>query len=85
MTIQSTHIGGGETPSLAGLDEVSPSVAASPRDCVIIPFPTPLPPPWLGEDEADDCFEQVGLVAVRMLARWSLPRVLVFSQASGRE
>lgn len=80
MTFRSTHIGGGETPGLAGLVEVSPSVAASPGDCVVIQFPTPLPPPWAGEDGGTDCWESVGLLAVRICGQFDRPRVLVWSQ-----
>lgn len=75
MTTRS-HIEDGESEAFG---DVSPSPVArrAGQTSNVIPFPTPLPPPWLGDGEADDCFEQVGLVAVRMLARWSLPRIVV--------
>lgn len=82
---KSTHIGGGETPGPGRLVEVSPSVAASPRDCVIIPFPAPLPPPWAGEDEDAGCWESIGVLAVRMVADFKRPRILVWSQAGAGE
>lgn len=64
----------GETVPLAGV-AISPR-AASPGDCVILPFPALRPAAAYdgpGEDDGSDCWEAVGTVAVRMVARWSLP------------
>ena len=50
----------------------------------VIPFPTPVQTAaayWLGEDEDADCWESVGVLAVRLVADWSLPRLQVFVAA----
>jgi len=84
---KSTHIGGGETPGPGRLVEVSPSVAASPRDCVILSFPVPsAAASWdAGEGELDEDVFPLGSPAVRMVADFKRPRILVWSQAGAGE
>lgn len=77
----------GETEALACAED-SPLGPPSGRSAVILTFPTrssaAASEGW-GEDEADDCFEQVGLVAVRMMARWSLPFIHCEVQSPGTQ
>ena len=83
---KSTHIVGGETPDLAGSDEVSP-FAASPRDCVIIPFPVPsAAASWdLGESELDEDVFPLGSLAVRLVGNFTRPSILVWSAPESGE
>jgi hypothetical protein len=69
----------GETEALAGA-EASPLGPPSGRSAEIIPFPTLSPPPWAGEDEDADCWESVGILAVRLLGNFNLPKLLVMRQ-----
>lgn len=52
--------------------------------CEIIPFPQAATAALVGfeDEEADDTWEPVGLLAVRIVARWSLPRCTVFVRGS---
>ena len=72
---RSTFLPGSESPS---------SLSAASAGSVVIPFPTPVQTAaayWLGEDEDADCWESVGVLAVRLVADWSLPRLQVFVAA----
>jgi len=75
-----SHSDEGETVPLAGVS-VSP-VAASPRDCVILFFPAP---PAADDRAGEDCWEPVGLAAVRLVGRFQLPFVRCEVQAGDRE
>lgn len=75
---KSTHIVGGETPDLAGSVEASPPAASPGETAKIIPFRKATSAAFVGfEDEEADQWEPIGFLAVRMLARWSLPRIVV--------
>lgn len=77
---RSTHIDD-ETPgSLAGLPEVSSPARRAGLTAEILAFPTLSPPPWAGDDEDADCWESVGILAVRLLGNFSLPKLLVMRQ-----
>ena len=71
----------GEAVSLPGV-AASPVPAAS--GSKIIPFPTPLPPPWAGEDEDAGCWESLGVLAVRIVGQFDRPRILVWSSPEDR-
>ena len=75
----------GETHALAGA-EVSPPGPPSGRSAEIIPFPAPQTAAmeWAwekGAGEFDDTFESIGSLAVRLVASWQLPRLVVFVAA----
>ena len=72
----------GETEALAGAAD-SPLGPPSGRSAKLIPFPAPLPPPWAGEDEDAGCWESIGVLAVRMVADFKRPRILVWSAPEG--
>jgi len=74
----------GETEALAGAAD-SPLGPPSGRSAKLIPFPAPLPPPWAGEDEDAGCWESIGVLAVRLVADFKRPRILVWSQAGAGE
>jgi len=83
MSNRSTSIGDDEA-GLAGL--ISPSFGPPlGQTAKLIPFPAPLPPPWAGEDEDAGCWESIGVLAVRLVADFKRPRILVWSQAPGSE
>lgn len=74
-----TQIEDGEKASLAGV-AASPSRSTAGPTAIIIPFPTLTPPHWAGEDEDADCWESVGILAVRLLGTFQFPRLLVVRQ-----
>ena len=81
MSNRSTSIGDDEA-GLAGL--ISPSFGPPlGQTAKLIPFPAPLPPPWAGEDEDAGCWESIGVLAVRMVADFKRPRILVWSAPEG--
>jgi len=87
MTTRSHDING--TPgSLAG-DLSVPLARRSGQIAEIIPFPTPLPPPWLGDAgepmDLDDDVYPIGFLAVKLTASWSLPRLQVLVQVQDGE
>lgn len=63
---------------LAGIDP--PSSLRSAWADNVISFPTLSPPPWAGEDEDADCWESVGILAVRLLGTFQFPKLLVMRQ-----
>jgi len=76
------HIADEETDALPGALEPS-SRSAWAETSNVIPFPTPLPPPWAGEDEDAGCWESIGVLAVRLVADFKRPRILVWSAPEG--
>lgn len=73
----------GETEALAGA-EASPLGPPSGRSAEIIPFPARNAAAYgLGEDDDADCWEGVGIVAVRLIGNFPLPRLLVVRQDLG--
>ena len=81
MSNRSTYIGDDE----AGLAGLSPSSFGPPlgQTAKVIPFPALTPPPWAGEDEDAGCWESIGVLAVRMVADFKRPRILVWSAPEG--
>lgn len=78
--MHSTQVDNGETSiALAGV-AASPSRSTAGPTAEIIPFPTLSPPPWAGDDEDADCWESVGILAVRLLGNFLLPKLLVMRQ-----
>ena len=75
----------GSTQDLAGSVKVDPVGPPSGRSAKLIPFPAPLPPPWAGEDEDAGCWESIGVLAVRMVADFKRPRILVWSAPDAGE
>lgn len=74
---RSTFLPGSEGPS---------SLSAASAGSVVIPFPAPQTAAmeWAWEEEAgefDDTFESIGSLAVRLVASWQLPRLVVFVAA----
>lgn len=72
-----THIEDRDAALLAG--DVAPLSRSAWADNVIA-FPALTPPPWAGEDEDADCWESVGILAVRLLGTFQSPRLLVMRQ-----
>jgi hypothetical protein len=73
--MHSTQVDNGETSiALAGV-AASPSRSTAGPTAEIIPFPTLSPPPWAGEDEDADCWESVGILAVKIVGNFTLPRI----------
>jgi len=67
----------GETEALAGA-EASPSGPPSGRSAKVIPFRPRIAAASLWSDEeADDCWEQVGLPAIRIVGNFDYPRIHV--------
>lgn len=80
-----TQIADEEAVALAGVSESSSRSTAGPT-AEIIPFPAPQTAAmeWAWEEEAgefDDTFESIGSLAVRLVASWQLPRLVVFVAA----
>jgi hypothetical protein len=63
---------------LAGIDP--PSSLRSAWADNVISFPTLSPPPWAGDDEDADCWESVGILAVKIVGNFDLPRLRVLTQ-----
>lgn len=80
MTTRSHDLDG--TPgSLAG-DLSVPLGPSSGRSAVVIPFPSRVAAAsmaWV-EESSDDQWEDLGTLAVSLVADWQLPRLLVFAQ-----
>jgi hypothetical protein len=77
--MHSTQVDNGEKASLAGV-AASPSRSTAGPTAEIIPFPTLSPPPWAGDDEDADCWESVGILAVKIVGNFALPRLRVLTQ-----
>lgn len=82
MTYRSTHIDDDERDALAGVS-ASSSARRSGQTAEIIQFiPRNAAAEW--DDDAgefDDTFESIGSLAVRLVASWQLPRLVVFVAA----
>lgn len=75
----------GETEALAGA-EVSPLGPPSGRSADILPFKPRVAAAsvWL-EEGSEDQWEDLGTLAVSLVADWQLPRLLVFSAPDAGE
>jgi len=81
-----THIADEETGALAGVSESS-SRSAWAETSNVISFPVPsAAASWdLGESELEEDVFPLGSLAVRLVADFKRPRILVWSQAPGSE
>lgn len=83
MNHRSTHIDDDERDALAGVSASSSSARRAGQSAEIIQFiPRNAAAEW--DDEAgefDDTFESIGSLAVRLVASWQLPRLVVFVAA----
>jgi|GEM_PF-4192464 len=77
----------GSTQDLAGSVKVDPVGPPSGRSAVILSFPVPsAAASWdLGESELEEDVFPLGSLAVRLVADFKRPRILVWSQAPGSE
>jgi hypothetical protein len=80
---RSTHIDDDERDALAGVSDSSSSARRAGQTAEIIQFiPRNAAAEW--DDDAgefDDTFESIGSLAVRLVASWQLPRLVVFVAA----
>jgi hypothetical protein len=80
---RSTHIDDDERDALAGVSDSSSSARRAGQTAEIIQFiPRNAAAEW--DDEAgefDDTYESIGSLAVRLVASWQLPRLVVFVAA----
>jgi hypothetical protein len=80
---RSTHIDDDERDTLAGVSASSSSARRAGQTAEIIQFiPRNAAAEW--DDEAgefDDTYESIGSLAVRLVASWQLPRLVVFVAA----
>jgi hypothetical protein len=80
---RSTHIDDDERDTLAGVSDSSSSARRAGQTAEIIQFiPRNAAAEW--DDEAgefDDTYESIGSLAVRLVASWQLPRLVVFVAA----
>jgi hypothetical protein len=75
-----THIEDDGAEILAGTEAPSSPARRAGLTAEIIPFPSLLPPPWAGDDEDADCWESVGVLAVKLVGNFNLPKLLVVRQ-----
>jgi len=80
-------INGDEGPTLAGAAGPSSRRPAGEAGKPVILVHRSAPPPVASGDAAtlDDCFEPLGVAAVKVLARFSLPRMQMLPVPTGRE
>jgi hypothetical protein len=86
MTKQDIHsVVGDEGAALGGA--IAPSSHSGHRTQPVILIHRSAPPPIASGDAAtlDDCFEPLGVAAVRVMARFSLPRMQMLPVPTGRE
>lgn len=86
MTKQDIHsVVGDEGTALAGA--IAPSSHSGRRTQPVILIHRSAPPPVASGDAAtlDDCFEPLGVAAVKVLARFTLPRMQMLPVPTGEE
>jgi len=78
MNHRDIHIEDGEAAAfVAGGEPASPSAQSRRTGAEILEFQTHRRPRDLDASGPVDCFEPIGLLAVKLVAEWSLPRIRV--------
>lgn len=81
MTFRSTHIEDDGAEILAGTEAPSSPGRRAGHTAEIIPFPSlTAAADWLGESEDADCWESIGVLAVKLVGNFTLPKLLVVRQ-----